>query len=154
MARKILVVSHSRTGGTASLVEMVLEGARDDAISGVDVETRSALDATADDVRGVDGIVLATPANFGYMSGALKHFFDEVFYELGDDTAGLPYVLLVKGRTDASGAVSAVERIATGLGWKQARPPLVVVGDATDGDRDAAWELGASFAASISEGLI
>lgn len=154
MSKTLLVVSHSRTGSTAALVDALVAGARDDAIEGVEVVVRSALDPDVSAVRDADGIALATPANFGYMSGALKYFFDEIFYELGDDTQGLPYVLVVKGRNDTAGAVRAVEAITTGLGWKQARPAFEVTGALSDEDLEAAWELGATFALEVAEGMV
>ena len=56
---------------------------RHEDIEGVEVVVRPALEATADDVLAADGYLLATPANFGYMSGALKHFFDSTFLAVG-----------------------------------------------------------------------
>ena len=63
-----------------------------------------------------DAVLLGTPANIGYMSGALKHFFDVVYYPVSDDTRGLPYGLYVHGNLDTAGAITAVETIAGGLG--------------------------------------
>jgi len=64
-----------------------MKGATNAAIHGVDVVARAALEATATDVLDADGILLGTPANLGYMSGALKHFFDTVYYPcLSDKT--------------------------------------------------------------------
>ena len=65
-----------------------MDGATNDAIEGVDVEAKAALAATAVDVLDADGYVLGTPANLGYISGALKHFFDQIYYPCLDDTAG------------------------------------------------------------------
>jgi multimeric flavodoxin WrbA len=149
----LLVVWHSKTGGAQRLAEAVIQGAGDPAIEGVDVRAVRALDAAAADVRWADGIVLGTPANLGYMSGALKHFFDSIYYEVLDDTPGLPYALFVKGSTDADGAILAIEKIATGLQWKRVLPPLVVMTDVTEEHTDAAYELGATFAAALAEGL-
>ena len=146
----LLVVSHSRTGGTASLREAFVAGAGNDLIEGVIVESVDALTADASAVRRADGVALMTPANFGYMSGALKHFFDETYYEVLGERPGLPYVLVVKGGSDGTGAVRAVEALTTGLEWKAFRPPLVVLGELTDQHRDAAWGLGASFAATLA----
>ena len=83
MTATLLVVHHSPTPSVEALTEAVLAGARDDAIEGVDVVVRPALEATAEDVLAADGYVLGTPANFGYMSGALKHFFDTTFLRVG-----------------------------------------------------------------------
>jgi multimeric flavodoxin WrbA len=47
---------------------------------------RPALSATALDVLQADGYILGTPANLGYMSGALKHFFDQIYYPCLDET--------------------------------------------------------------------
>lgn len=70
---RLLVVHHSPTPAVSSLTDAVVAGARDDLIEGVDVVVRPALEASAADVLAADGYVLGTPANFGYMSGALKH---------------------------------------------------------------------------------
>jgi len=45
--------------------------------------------------------------------------------------------------------VRAVESIATGLGWRPARPPVTVLGDPGPADREACWELGATVAAEL-----
>jgi multimeric flavodoxin WrbA len=132
---RLLVVHHSPTASMRSLTEAVLAGARDDALAGLEVVDRPALEAGAQDVLDADGLVLGTPANFGYMSGALKHFFDSTFLRIGgalsdDGSAGqgaagpdgrgpLPYGLYVHGRYDVTGAVRAVGSIAGALPWRQ-----------------------------------
>ena len=97
-----------------------------------------------------DGIVLGTPANIGYMSGALKHFFDTIYYPCLEETRRLPYGLYVHGNNDATGAVRAVESIAIGLGWQRVCEPVVVLGTPGKDDLEACWELGATVAATIS----
>jgi multimeric flavodoxin WrbA len=153
VARHLLVVHHSRTGSTAVLRDELLAGAAE---AGGDVEVRclGAFDASPDDVGWAEAVVLCTPANFGYMSGALKDFFERIFHPCLDRTAGLPYGLVVKGDTDADGAVASVERIANGLKWRAIAPPVVVVGALTEGARASARELGAMVAASLDAGII
>ncbi|WP_261553598.1 flavodoxin family protein [Frankia tisae] len=131
------------------MLEAVLSGVRADEIEGVEVEVRPALSATASDVLAADGYILGTPANIGYMSGALKHFFDGVYYPCLEATVGRPYALYVHGGSDTTGAVMSVETITTGLRWKRLREPLTVVGALDADTREACWELGATAAASL-----
>ena len=153
MTRHLLVVHHSRTGSTASLRDALLDGIGS---AGGDVTVRApaAFDAGPEDVSWSEAVVLCTPANFGYMSGALKDFFERIYHPCLDHTAGLPYALVVKGDTDVDGAVTSVERITAGLRWRALAPPVVVVGSIGDADREAAWELGATVAASLDAGII
>lgn len=149
---ELLVVSHSKTGGTAQMLEAVLVGAHDHAVDGIDVRSISALEATADDVRRADGLLLGTPENFGYMSGALKHFFDSVFYELEGQTIGLPHGLFIKAGNDGSGALRSIEPLTTGLRWRLVQPPVVAVGELSDAHLSACTELGATLAAGLAFG--
>jgi multimeric flavodoxin WrbA len=150
---RLLVVFHSRSGGTAEMTDAVVEGANDDAIEGVEVVRQTALDTTADDVRACDALIMGTPENFGYMSGALKDFFERIYYELLDETPGLPYALFVKASNDGAGAVRSVERIVAGLKWKAVVPPYVVAGELRPEHLDACRELGATVAAGLEAGL-
>ncbi|MBW3561000.1 MAG: NAD(P)H-dependent oxidoreductase [Actinobacteria bacterium] len=149
MAR-LLIVHHTPSPTLQEMYEAVVAGATDDAIEDVEVETRPALAATASDVLETDGIILGTPANIGYMSGALKHFFDQIYYPCLEATKGHPYALYVHGNNDTTGAVEGVASITKGLGWRQAREPVTVVGQLTDDDREACWELGAATAAGLT----
>lgn len=154
----LVVVHHSPTRSVQALTDAVVGGAEDDAIEGVAVRVRPALEATAEDLAGADAVVLGTSANFGYMSGALKHFFDRGFLELGgalDDGGGgapatggrIPFGLYVHGRYDTTGAVRSVLAITGALPWRQAAPVLEVLGDVEEGARAQAYELGATVAA-------
>jgi NAD(P)H-dependent FMN reductase len=100
-----------------------------------------------------DGLLLATPANFGYMSGAMKDFFERIYHPCLERGLALPYALIVKGDTDVDGAVASVERITTGLRWRRVLPPVRVVGSPGTGDLAAAEELGATLAAGMAEGI-
>ena len=138
----LLVVHHSPTRCCA-LTDAVVAGAHDEAIEGVEVVVRPALEATADDVLAADGYLLGTTANFGYMSGALKHFFDTIFLEAGgaladDGSAGAAggrqeAVRAVGARPlrhDGRGPLGAVDRRA--LPWTQAAEVLEVLGDVAE----------------------
>ena len=161
MSSRLLVVHHSPTPSVRALTEAVVAGTGDEAIEGVDVVVRPALEATAEDVLAADGYLLGTTANFGYMSGALKHFFDSIFLEAagalsedGSASAGAggkkPFGLWVHGRYATTGAVRSVLSIVGALPWAQAADVLEVLGEVGDDERAAAYELGATLAALLS----
>jgi multimeric flavodoxin WrbA len=151
VAKTLLVVHHTPSPGTRELLEAVLDGAKDPDIAGVDVVVRPALAATLPDVLDADGYLFGTTANFGYMSGALKHFFDTVYYPSLDHVAGRPYGLWVHGNNDTTGAVNAVEKLATGLALTKAADVLEVIGGVDAGVRERAYELGGTLAATLME---
>src|ERR1700719_3217357 len=130
------------------MVEAAVSGRRTDEIGvnglSVEVAVRPALTAAAAEVLEADGYLLGTPANIGYMSGALKHFFDGIYYPCLEATRQRPYGLYVHGNLDTTGAVRAVESIATGLRWRRARPPVCVAGPPGSADLEGCWELGAT----------
>ncbi|GAA2215151.1 NAD(P)H-dependent oxidoreductase [Nonomuraea monospora] len=150
MSRRLLIVHHTTSPALRELFESVRQGATTDEIEGVEVTTRPALHATATDVFECDGLILGTPVNIGYMSGALKHFFDTVYYPCLEETQRLPYALYVHGNNDPTGAVRAVESIAAGIGWERVHQPVTVTGTPAKDDLAACWELGATLAATIS----
>jgi len=147
----LLVVHHTPSPATRELLEATLAGARDPEISGVDVRSLPALGATIPDVLAADGYLLGTPANFGYMSGALKHFFDTVYYPCLDAVAGRPFGLWTHGNNDTAGAVRAVLKLTGGLAWKQVAEPLELTGAPNKAVREACYELGATVAASLMD---
>ena len=125
-------------------------GATDPQIEGVEVVTVAALHATASDVLAADGYLLGTPANLGYMSGALKHFFDQIYYPCLEATVARPFGVYVHGNNDTTGAIRAVEMVTTGLQWRLAQATVSVIGAPAQADLDACWELGAAVAAGLS----
>jgi multimeric flavodoxin WrbA len=132
------------------MFESAVSGARTDEIEGVEVVVRPALIAAEVDVLQADGYLLGTPANIGYMSGALKHFFDGIYYPCLEATRRRPYALYVHGASDTGGAVRAVESIATGLQWRKVQPPVCVTGVPSRTELQACWELGAVLAAEVA----
>lgn len=160
----LLIVHHSPTDSLRRLVEAVVAGARDDAIEGVNVVVRAALEPDVEELGRADAVVLITPANFGYMSGALKHYLDTVFLAvggaLGDDgraaeagrSRGVPYGLIVHGRYDTTGAVRAVQSIVSALGWRQSAEVLSVLGAVGEEEVRTAYDLGATLAVLTLEG--
>ncbi len=150
------------------LTDAVLAGTADESIDGVEVVALEALafargEADHDDLLAADGYLLGTTANFGYMSGALKHVFDSTFLQIGgalDDSggagtppasAGPPYGLYVHGRYDLTGAVRSVSSIAGALGWRQGYDVLEVLGPVDEAAVESAYELGGTIAALLAD---
>ena len=146
---RLLVVHHTPSPALEAMLEAVIAGARDPALEGIDVEVRPALAAGVPDVLAADGFVLGTPANIGYMSGALKHFFDQVYYPCLLAKAGAPYGLYVHGGNDTAGAVRAVQSITGGLGWQEVSKPVAVTGQVSRDTERECYELGATVAANL-----
>lgn len=150
MAR-LLIVHHTVSPATRAMHEAVLDGTRAEGITGVQVQARPALAASVTETLEADGVILGTPANIGYMSGALKHYFDTIYYPLLDAAPRLPFGLWVHGNEDTTGALRAITAIAGALGWQQVTEPVVVTGTPTAADREACWNLGATVAATLGK---
>jgi multimeric flavodoxin WrbA len=150
-APRLLVVHHTPSPAVRALLEAILAGADEPELAQVEVVAEPALSATASDVLAADALVLLTPANIGYMSGALKHFFDTVYYPCLDATRGMPWGLVVHGNDDTTGAIRSVEKIAGALQWQRAAAVVSVVAAPTGPDVAGARELGAILAATALE---
>ncbi len=146
---RLLVVHHTTSPALQAMLEAVIAGARDPELEKIDVAVTPALAATVPDVLAADGFVLGTPANIGYMSGALKHFFDQVYYPCLTAKAGAPYGLYVHGASDTGGAVRAVKPIAAGLGWAEVVVPVEATGPVGKDIEGRCYELGATVAANL-----
>lgn len=146
---RLLVVHHTPSPPLDALFRAVLDGAAHPELADVEVTARPALTCSAVDVLEADGYVLGTPANLGSMSGALKHFFDTTYYPCLDATRRRPFGFYVHGNDDVDGAVTAIERITTGLAWAPVAAPLRSVGAPDAATLDAARELGALVAATL-----
>jgi multimeric flavodoxin WrbA len=148
----LLIVHSTVSPNLHTMFEAARDGATNEQLrdAGIDVVAVPALTATATHVLDADAYVLGTPANLGYMSGALKHFFDQIYYPCLDATVGRPFGLYVHGGSDTTGAVRAVDTITTGLKWKRVAEHVIVTGGPPDRAAvDACWNLGATVAAAL-----
>ena len=145
----LLVVHHTTSPALEAMLEATLRGTSAEGIAGVDVVVRAALAASAADVANAHGFLLGTPANIGYMSGALKHFFDLVYYPCRVETAGAPYGVYVHGNEDLTGALRSVAAVAAGLGWQRAHADVTTLGTPGKDDLQACFDLGGTLAARL-----
>jgi multimeric flavodoxin WrbA len=161
--KRLLIVWHSMTGGAALMAAAAAQAAREE--GGVEVRSRRAVEATADDVLAADGYLFVTPENLASMSGLMKDFFDRTYYAALDRINGRPYALLVCAGSDGQGATRQVQRICTGLRMKEVALPTIVITHAQSperilapkdiGEKDLARcrEVGAALAAGLAAGV-
>jgi len=150
--KNILLIYGTQTGRTLRLAQAAADGITE--FSGdVHLTLKHGLEAGVDDLLQCDGLLIGTPENFGYMSGAVKDFLDRTYNACRDRRIGLPYALFVSAGNDGSGAVRAIERIATGYGWNPIADATIVVGEPQEADLGRVRELGQTLAAGLSCGV-
>ncbi len=160
--KTLLIVFHTGGVKTATMAEAVERGARAalaEAGAGVDIEAelrvvrKRCADAGPDDVLAADGLVLATPENFGYMSGMMKDFLERIFYPCEGKVEGRPWALVVGAGQDGAGAIASVERIVTGLRLRKVVEPVIGLKELTPEVVRRCEETGATLAAGLAGGV-
>jgi hypothetical protein len=152
--KQLLIVAHVPSDNTRALRDAVVRGAENPDIAGVDVRALTPFEAGPSDVSAADAIILGTTENLGYMSGALKDFFDRTYYAVLEEKQGLPYALYIRAGHDGTGTRRGVETIITGLRWKEVQPPLICRGDYSPDFATQCEELGLAMAAALEAGVI
>lgn len=125
---KVLIVHHTVSPATAEVHEAAKAAFELDELSSVEVMSRPALVASVVETLEADAVILLTPVNIGYLSGAMKHYFDQIYYPCLEATKGLPFAAVLHSNLDASGALRALAAITTGMQWSQVAEPLVIDG--------------------------
>ncbi len=151
--KTLLIVAHAPSPNTARLRDALIAGAGHPDIESVAVRCLSPFDAGPADVKAAQAVILATTENLGYMSGALKDFFDRIYYPCLDDTQGLPYALVIRAGHDGTGTLRGVETIVTGLRWRAVQKPLICRGEFREEFVDQCSELGTALAAGLEAGI-
>ena len=151
--RRLLIIAHAPSPNTERMRDAVLRGASHEDIDAVEPCWLPPLQAGPDDVLRADGIILGTTENLGYMSGALKDFFDRIYYPCLERTQGLPYVLYVRAGKDGTGTLRGVKTIVTGLRWRVVQEPLLCRGDFDEDFLAQCEELGMTMAAGLDANI-
>ncbi len=151
--KTLLIVSNTPSPNTQALADAAVRGASNTDIQGVQIQHKTPFAATPDDVMNCDAILLGTTENFGYMSGAMKDFFDRIFYPCLEHTEALPYAIFIRAGLDGTGTEIAMQKIISGLKWKQVQDLLLCHGEFKDEFIDQVEELGMSMAAGLEMGI-
>ena len=158
---KLLIVYHSRTGGTRQMAEAAASAARAE----TNTLLKRAEEARPEDLLGASGYLFAGPENLAALSGAMKEFFDRCYYPVLGRIEGRPYALMICAGSDGDGAARQAARIATGWRLKQVQPPLIIntsaqtpeeiLAEKAIGEEDLAKcrELGAALGAGLKMGV-
>jgi len=151
--KRLLIVAHAPSPNTKRMLDAVMRSATSDDIEGVEAVAKSPFDTGPDDVKSAGALILGTTENLGYMSGALKDFFDRCYYPCLEETQGLAYALYIRAGQDGTGTRRAVESITTGLRWRAVQEPLICRGQWDDAFLDQCEELGQAMAAGLEAGI-
>lgn len=119
----------------------------------VDVIVKSPFAASEVDVLPASAIILGTTENLGYMSGALKDFFDRCYYPCLEGCQGMPYALYIRAGNDGTGTKRSVEAITTGLRWRKVQEPLICRGPWSEDFVAECHALGALMASGLDAGI-
>ena len=147
--KHLLIVYHTQSGNTGRLATAVRAGATSELVDDVEVRYLLVREAAAEDLLWADGLLLGTPENFGYMSGAMKDFFDRTFYSVEGRILSLPYAVFISAGNDGTGALNAIRRIANGYPFKEVQDPVIAKGELTDEHLASAHDLGLALAAGL-----
>jgi len=149
--KKLLIIYHSQGGTMRRMADRFARGAAKE--TGITVVYKHAAEAQIDDLLNCNGIAIGTPEYFGTMAGLIKDFFDRTYETAKDETTGLPYVAFVCAGNDGRGAITQIERLATGYQWKKVQEHRRIVGSPTEQDLADLEELGQTLAAGIDFGI-
>ena len=161
--KKLLIVFHSKTGGTHQMAQAAARGAENE--PDVHIQFIHAAEAGPDELIESDGYIFATPENLAMMSGMMKDFFDRTYYPVLDRIVGRPYAMLICAGSDGENAARQIQRIATGWRLKAMADPIIVCTHAQtpeailapkqigEFDLGRCEEIGATLAAGLSLGI-
>tara|TARA_A100001037_G_C15077533_1_gene602507 strand:+ start:297 stop:704 length:408 start_codon:yes stop_codon:yes gene_type:complete len=119
----------------------------------VDVRFLRARMAGTRDLLWAEGLILGTPENFGYMSGAIKDFMDRTYYSAEGKVQGLPYCLFVSAGNDGTGAVRSIRRIANGYAFREVQEPIIAVGEVGTDVLTRCEDMGMGMAIALEQGI-
>lgn len=151
--KQLVIIAHAPSPNLQRMLDAIVRGAQHPDIENIDVRVVKPLEAGPDDALAADAIILMTPENLGYMSGAMKDFFDRTYYPVLEEKQGLACALVVRAGFDGTGTLRALNTILTGLRWKQVQEPLWCKGEWDEAFLEQCEELGMSMAAGLEAGI-
>ena len=154
LKKQLLIITHAPSPNTQRLREAACKGASHEDLEQLHCVVKAPLEAGPEDVLACDAILLGTTENLGYMSGALKDFFDRTYYPVLEKKQGLPCALYIRAGHDGTGTQRAVDSIVTGLRWRWVQPPLILRGEWQPTFAEQVEELSMTLAFSVESGIV
>ena len=153
MSKQLLLVAHAPSPNTERLRDSIAAGVAAAESEEIELVVRSPFEAGPEEVMAARAVILFTTENLGYMSGALKDFFDRTYYPVLEEKQGLAYMLIIRAGHDGTGTRRGVETIITGLRWKAVQEPLICRGDFDEAFVGQCEEAGMLMAAGLDAGI-
>ncbi|MDD9906905.1 MAG: flavodoxin family protein [Rhodospirillaceae bacterium] len=153
MPKQLLLVAHAPSPNTERLRDAIAAGVAAAESEEIELVVRSPFEAGPEEVMAARAVILFTTENLGYMSGALKDFFDRTYYPVLEEKQGLAYMLIIRAGHDGTGTRRGVETIITGLRWKAVQEPLICRGDFDEAFVGQCEEAGMLMAAGLDAGI-
>ena len=119
-APHLLIVWHSRTGGSKALAAAAAEGAATAA------KLVAAADVTPELLQAAGGYLFVGPENLAALSGAMKEMFDRCYYPCLGRIEGRAYATIICAGSDGESAQRQLDRIATGWRLRRVADPVIV----------------------------
>ena len=151
--RTLLFVAHTPSANLQLLQQAFAEGVTN-ARCDITLNCRTPAESDAVDVMTADAIVLLTPENLGYMAGAMKDWFDRVYYPVLEEKQGTPLAVIIRAGHDGTGTERALRTITTGLRWRWVQDAMILRGDWRSEWLDDVTQLGEAIATALDTGII
>lgn len=152
--KTLLIVFHTPSDNTQAMADAMLKAVEGQTLDNLNVVLKTPFETQAQDVLDCDGIILGTTENLGYMSGALKDFFDRIYYPCLEEKQGLPVAAIVRAGHDGTGTCRALNTILTGLKWRWVQDIVLCKGPWQTQFIDDCKEVSEAMAVALNEGMI
>lgn len=114
---KVLIVYSSQTGNTEEMAKALAEGAK--SVKGATVIMKKAAETTDRDLISCDAVAFGSQTTFGYISGALKDFFDRTLIQCREKTKDKPYCTFTSSGMGKRKSLEVLDGIAFAYGLKK-----------------------------------